>query len=157
MRAAVGRLAQFLAGYPAEARGQATAPQVEPGPLVIESDRIQIVTAGSVMPLLCSQNDLVRMVRVDGPEVTKECDQGYVSAHWSLEAARVRMAVARATGARPSAQGRYELRELLIVSTVLPRHSDPRQANVFLREPKHPIVGRDGICEQIDRLIGGRG
>ncbi|WP_143065971.1 hypothetical protein [Streptomyces sp. CC53] len=156
MRAAAGRLAQLLADYPAEAREQTTAPQVAPGPLVIESDRIQIVTAGSIMPLRCLQNDPVRTVRVDGPEATKECDEGHISAHWSLEAARVRMAVARATGARPSVQGRFELQELLIVSTDLPRHSDPRQANVFLRGPEHPVVGRDGVFEQIGRVIDGR-
>ncbi|MFF0551133.1 hypothetical protein ACFYUL_19455 [Streptomyces sp. NPDC004311] len=156
MRASAARLAQFLTAYPEQAREQATAPAVAPGPLTIESDRIQIVTAKSLRPLRCSQGDPVRMVRVDGPEATFECEQGHTSGHWELEAARVRMAAARATGAHPSVQGKYQLPDLLVGSTELPRHSDPRQANVFLREPEHPIVGRDDIFARINRLIDER-
>ncbi|MET9373970.1 hypothetical protein ABZX98_07445 [Streptomyces sp. NPDC002992] len=156
MRGAAGRLAQFFADHPAEVSDRAIAPAVAAGPLVIESERIQIVTAGSIMPLRCPRNHDVRAVRVDGPEVATECGQGHVSGHWALEAARVRMAVARATGDRPSGQGKRVLQELLIVSTDLPRHSDPQQANVFLREPRHPVVGRDDVLQQIHGLIDER-
>ncbi|MFD6115156.1 hypothetical protein ACFWG0_34375 [Streptomyces yangpuensis] len=157
-RGAAGRLAAFFAGYRDEAREQTTAPVVAPGPLIVESDRIQIATAHSVRPVSrCLHDDQVSSVRVDGPAAILVCDQGHASGHWELDASRVRMAVARATGARPSAQGRHRLPELVVASADLPRHSDPRKVNVFLREPKHPLVGRDDVLERIGRLIDDRG
>ncbi|MEV7277640.1 hypothetical protein [Streptomyces sp. NPDC093111] len=156
MRGAAGRLAQFFADTSVPPGEGAVAPEVESGPLVIESDRIQLVTAGSIMPLRCPRNHDARTVRVDGPDVSTECGQGHISGHWSLDAARVRMAVARATGDRPSVQGKRALKELLIVSTDLPRHSDPQQDNAFLRAARHPVVGRDDVLEQIHGLIDDR-
>ncbi|MFD9206619.1 hypothetical protein ACFVZM_10075 [Streptomyces sioyaensis] len=154
MRAAAARLARLFANSPAQDHEQATGPVVAPGPLIIECDRIQIVSRSSLRPLRCRQTDHVRAVHVDGPEVIQECDKGHTSTDWQLDVARVRMAVARATGAHPAAQGRHQFQELLVASPDLPRHSDPRQANAFLSEPPYPIVGRDDIYEQIERLSG---
>ncbi|MFG3348641.1 hypothetical protein ACGF1Z_26720 [Streptomyces sp. NPDC048018] len=156
MRYTAGRLAQLFADTSVPPVEGAVAPEVESGPLVVESDRIQIVTADSIMPLRCPQNHDVRTVRVDGPEVSTECGQGHVSGHWSLEAARVRMAVSRATGDRPSVQGKRVLTELVTVATDLPRHSDPQQDNAFLRAARHPVVGRDDVFAQIHGVIGKR-
>lgn len=156
MRAAAARLSRLFADFPSQAHGQVNAPQVASGPLVVAADRVQIVTATSMRGLRCVHNDEARTVRVDGPEATHECDQGHVTTDWELDAARVRMAVARATGAQPFTQGRHQLQELLIASTDLPRHSDPKQDNVFLREPKHPIVGRGDIIQRIKDLIDRR-
>ncbi|WP_338676825.1 hypothetical protein V1460_30525 [Streptomyces sp. SCSIO 30461] len=158
MRGAAGRLAAFFAGYPDQAREQKVAPVVAPGPLIIESDRIQIATAHSIRPVRrCPHDDRVSGVRVDGPEAILVCDQGHVSAHWELDASRVRMAVARATGVRPSAQGTHRFPELVVASTDLLRHSDPRKVNVFLRERDFPLVGRDDVLQQVGRLIDERG
>ncbi|WP_331452152.1 hypothetical protein [Streptomyces sp. SS162] len=140
MRGAARRLAQFFADTSVPPREPAATPAVESGPLTIESDRIQLVTAGSIMPLRCPRNHDVRTVRVDGRDVVTECGQGHVAGHWALEPARVRMAVARATGARPSVQGKRELQDLLIVTTDLPRHSDPYRDNVFLQASRHPAI-----------------
>ncbi|WP_282698329.1 hypothetical protein, partial [Streptomyces sp. CC208A] len=157
MRGAASRLAQLLADYPDEAREKATAPQVVPGLLTIKANQFQIVSRSSVMPLQCPYGDGVLAVRVDGPEAILECVQGHITASWQLDAARVRMAVARATGARPSAPGSHLLPELLIASTSLDRHSDPVEVNVFLRTPTHPIVGRDGVLRKLNHIIDRRG
>ncbi len=155
MRAAAARLALLFADYPEQGRQHAGVPEITAVPLVIESDRIQIVQAGSVKPLSCPQGCQVREVRVDGPEAVRVCTEGHESKSWELDAARVRLAVIRATGPRPAVQGRHQLQELLIASTTLPRQSDPRQANRFLR-PQPPLVGRDDILARLDRLVDGR-
>ncbi|WP_328485935.1 hypothetical protein [Streptomyces zaomyceticus] len=156
MRAAAARLAQILADYPDESREQAIAPQVESHLLTIKASRFQIVSRNSVIPLRCPYDDDVVTVRVDGPEAILECVQGHTSPSRQLDAARVRMAVARATGAPPCAPGNHLLPELLIASTTLARHSDPVEANVFLRTPEHPIVGRDDVLREINRIMDRR-
>ncbi|MFG2836401.1 hypothetical protein ACGFYE_15565 [Streptomyces zaomyceticus] len=157
MRAAAARLARLLAGYPDGAREEATAPLPEPGILTVRANRFQIVSRSSVIALRCPYGDDVAAVRVDGPKAIVECVQGHTSASPRLDAARVRMAVARATGARPSAPGSHLVPELLIASTALARHIDPVEANVFLRTPSHPIVGRDDVLRKMNRIIDRRG
>lgn len=136
MRRASQRLVEFLSTYTSQARQEAAVPEVGSGPLVVEARRIEIVTGGSVMRLQCPDRpaDRVSVVRVDGPHAMRECEHGHASEFWQLEPARVRLAVARATGARPSVQGAYRVEELLIVSSDVPRHSDPHQINWFLRD-----------------------
>ncbi|MEU2231295.1 hypothetical protein [Streptomyces vietnamensis] len=156
MRAAAARLARLLADYPDGAREEATAPLLEPGILTVKANRFQIVRRNSVIPLRCPYGDDVAVVRVDGPQAIVECVQGHTSASRQLDAARVRMAVARTIGARPSASGSHLVPELLIASTALARHSDPVEVNVFLRTPTHPIVGRDDVLRKINRIIDRR-
>lgn len=59
----------------------------------------------------------------------------------SRNAARTRLAFVRNTGALPSAAGTYQVHELRIASTTLPRDSDPEKVNVFLR-PQPELFGR---------------
>ncbi|MGW0537877.1 hypothetical protein [Streptomyces sp. NPDC003032] len=148
------RLAEFLSTYSADARQEATAPTVEDGPLAVEAGRIEIVTTGSIMPLRCPRQhtDRVRAVRADGPRAALECEHGHVLEFWQLEPARLRLAVARATGKRPSVQGTHQVEKLLIVSPDAPRHSDPHRINVFLQTTGTPLFGRDDIVKQLGRL-----
>ncbi|MFI8102098.1 hypothetical protein [Streptomyces sp. NPDC086023] len=156
MRAAVARLARLLAGYSDGARKEATAPLLEPGVLTVKANRFQIVSRNSVIALRCPYGDEAAAVCVDGPKAIMECVQGHTSASHRLDAGRVRMAVARVAGIRPSASGSHLVPELLIASTALARHSDSAEANAFLRTPTHPIVGRDDVLRKISRIIDRR-
>ncbi|MGW0672575.1 hypothetical protein [Streptomyces sp. NPDC002746] len=152
MRLAAISLAQFFADYTAPNDTRTTAPQVAPGPLVVQADLLQMVSANSVVRIRCSCGDLVRSLRVDGPTAVRECVQGHASVHWQLDAARVRVAVARATGVRPSSQGSHRFPKLMIVEAELPRHTDPTQANVYLRPASTPLVGRDDILRKLSQI-----
>ncbi|MEU9373731.1 hypothetical protein AB0D94_08190 [Streptomyces sp. NPDC048255] len=156
MRRAAQRLAEFLTDYTPLERQGAAAPLVESGPLLVEATTIRIVTSGSVMPLQCPRRseDGVGVVRVDGPVATFECEQGHVSQDWRLSPAHVRLAVARATGVRPSVQGTCRVEDLLIMAASMPRHSDPLQS-VFFRAAQTELVGQEGVIGRIRRLISG--
>lgn len=147
MRGAAVRLDAFLADYSEHARRQAAVPEVASDPLVIEADRIELVTANSIMPLRCLYGDHAQRVRVDGPRARGECERGHVR---SLSPAHVRVAAARATGSRPSAAGTHRIERLLVVTEGL-RHTDPHRLNVFLKQP--PLVGRDDIMEEMLRHV----
>ncbi|MEU3402931.1 hypothetical protein ABZ766_03115 [Streptomyces sp. NPDC006670] len=154
MRRAAERLAEYLTDYTPLEREGAAAPKVECGPLVVEATTIRIVNSGGAMPLECPRRseDRVRVVRVDGRLATFECEQGHLSQDWRLSSAHVRLAVARATGARPSVQGTRRVKELLIMASDMPCHSDPFW-NPFLRAARTELVGRDDAIDRIRRLI----
>ncbi|MEU6662119.1 hypothetical protein [Streptomyces sp. NPDC046821] len=134
LRGAATRLVEFLSTYPSPVREQATAPEVAPGPLVIESKRIEMVSRDRIMPLHCPDSHRMLKVLVDGRTVTMECEHGHGSGVSQLDAARVRMAASRATGTHPSTQGTHTVKELLILTADSPRHEDPRQINVSLQQ-----------------------
>ncbi|GAA4705583.1 hypothetical protein [Streptomyces youssoufiensis] len=153
MRAAAARLTRHLATYPAHTRERATAPEVASGPLVITADRVQMVTTNSVRTLLCPQGHAAHTVRVDGPVATYACQHASDQMLRALEAARVRMALARAAGVHPSTQGTHVVPDLLIASANdLDRHTDPQDANVFLRQ-QPDIVGRDDLVDRLAHMI----
>ncbi|NDZ76990.1 hypothetical protein G3I19_00325 [Streptomyces sp. SID10853] len=157
MRGATDRLGQLFAEY-AEDRERAVAPRVASSPLVIKAHQFKLVSTDSIVPLRCIYGDDVLEVHVDGPVATLECSKGHVHPlRARLDAAHVRMAVARATGSRPSAPGTHQLGELLIATPDLPRHLDPAETNVFLRAAvNRTSVGmRTGIVERITRRVRG--
>ncbi|WP_162688440.1 MULTISPECIES: hypothetical protein [unclassified Streptomyces] len=152
MRAAAQRLAEVFAEYPAKARDAATVPEIASAPLLLESQRIQVVTGSSVRRLSCAQGCEIVALRVDGPEAIQVCSQGHESRDWELDAVRARLAFARTTGALPSAAGTFQVQELRIASTTLPRDSDPEEINVFLR-PQPELFGREGVLDRLRRLV----
>ncbi|MBP5935375.1 hypothetical protein F3K43_04605 [Streptomyces sp. LBUM 1476] len=129
---AARRLASHLNSYRPQGPIPPAVPAVDDGPLRIEAFQVYLVTRDNLPLLMCTDcGRPLHALAVDGFMVTAEC--GSQRQHLrDVEAAHVRLALARATGVAPSVQGQHTVADLYIASAAMPREADPRRYNAVL-------------------------
>lgn len=91
-----------------------------------------------------------RRLTVDGPDVTLVCEGS--NTRWrsqELDPAQVKLALARALGVAPSAQGSYSVPgELPVALAQMPRGADPYRFNWFLAGGERQSPGPVGLTKR---------